>query len=138
MVMHPTLFTRFAEIKRFSFVSQSLSGSKMNWNLEAFGTTAVQIGENQIDFLDEFSAQNRQFSDRKRWIFTEKALIFQHYRAERYLTVFEFQDFNETAQHHCLPDVYSGQLQALPEALILTIHIQGERKNERLIYRYFS
>lgn len=108
----------------------------MDWHVHAFGATTLHITEHCLDYHDQFRAQNRDFSDKKRWVWHNNRLQFWHERAGAYQRVFEF-DQALCAEHHCSPDVYRGSLQLLDNAVLLTIEIVGQRKNECLTYRYF-
>ncbi|MDO4436255.1 MAG: hypothetical protein Q4B71_07585 [Cardiobacteriaceae bacterium] len=131
------IWSHLSNTKRFEFIAQSLYGSHMNWNMHAFGTTQLSHAPQALYFHDTFYAHQRHFSDQKGWILRDNTLEFWHFRAGSYQQVFVF-DSPYSNPHHCQPDVYQGYLEFQGEQLVFQITIVGQRKNERLTYRYFA
>lgn len=137
-----SIFKRLERISALRFESQSLAGSKMDWNCTGIGETSVAHEVNLLTFSDRFRLDNgRICRDEKQWQLEGNALIFLHNRQQAFERIFTFRMKNGTIcaemPYSCPPDLYSGALEILPDCIILSIQIQGALKNEivRYIYR---
>lgn len=141
--MLTSLKKRFADIHSLTFTSRSQIGSQMNWNMNGHGTVTVRVHDEWIDFDEIITLENgRVCHDKKRWRFSGSLLIFERYRNEQYEQIFEFSyqngQFVPSPMYWCAPDEYRAELSCMPDAIVFTMTIHSERKNECLRYEYMA
>ncbi|WP_416192099.1 DUF6314 family protein [Neisseria sp. CCUG12390] len=137
----PDIFQKLARVKILHFESQSLDGSQMDWNCSGTGETSVEQNGSLLTFRDRFRLDNgRLCRDDKQWLLEDGGLTFFHYREQAFRRIFTFceqgGDIVCTQPYLCAPDCYSGGLAFDGDGIMLTIRIQGKRKNEVIRYVY--
>ncbi|WP_123805666.1 hypothetical protein [Neisseria chenwenguii] len=141
MNMLEKIFERLASVQTLAFASQSLSGSKMDWNCTGEGETEVVRAGNLLTFRDRFRLDTgRVCRDEKQWRLFSDGLEFFHYRNQVFERIFTFRECGggiEAEQPYaCMPDDYFGELFSDGTSVTLTIKIVGTRKNEVIRYVY--
>lgn len=139
--MYSSLFKQLCAVQQLAFSSQSRGHSQMGWNHSGTGQTAVTVEENCVYFTDSFVLDNgRTCTDKKLWHFAENGIDFCHFREQKYTHIFTFVwqngQFQALAPYGCPPDQYFGELHVQDGRIVLSIRIQGTRKDEHIVYTY--